>query len=97
MSHSECVSLIAAFFEQPDIARNALIAGAALFDSGEHELAVALWTLGDDANGLVRRIKDNPAARAEGRERSRRADFELCKFLTDLHRQAVDTFEAKSG
>ncbi len=97
MIQSECASLISTFLEKPGIARNALIAGAALFDMGEQELAVALWTLGDDANGLVRRIKDNPAARAEGRQRSQLADFELCRFLTDLHRQAVDSFEAKSG
>lgn len=97
MSQSECISLVSMFLERPGIARNALIAGAALFDAGEPELAVAVWTLGDDVNARVRRIKDLPEVPAEWRQRSRLADAELCGFLTDLHRHAVDTFEAHTG
>ncbi len=96
MSHVECVNLVSTFLEQPGNARIALLAGSALFDADETELAVALWTLGDDANALVRRIKDRPESPLEGRERSQRADYELCRFLTDLHAGAVDSFEAKT-
>ena len=97
MSHVECVALVSSFLERPGNARNALLAGSALFEAGETELAVALWTLGDDANALVRRIKDHPDAPLEGRDRSQRADYELCRFLTDLHADAVDSFEEETA
>jgi aspartate beta-hydroxylase len=97
MSQAECVGQILVFLEHPRSARLALLAGQALFELGEAELAVAVWTLGDDANGMVRRIKDNPQAPAEGRNRSRLADAELCRFLTGLHGAAVDAFELQTG
>ncbi len=97
MSSDASVALVREFLEAPRSARVSLLAGAALLEAGETELAVAVWTLGDDANGLVRRIKDNPTAPAEGRLRSRLADETLSVFLTQLHQRAVDDFEAQSG
>lgn len=97
MSSSESAVLVRQFLEEPVRARLALLAGSALHDAGETELAVAIWTLGDDANGRVRRLKDNPSAPPEGRQHSRRADETLSIFLTQLNQHAVDEFEAKSG
>ncbi|MGA9343127.1 MAG: aspartyl/asparaginyl beta-hydroxylase domain-containing protein [Rhodanobacteraceae bacterium] len=97
MSRATAASHLSAFLAKPGNARLALLAGEALLDTGEIDLAVATWTLGDDANAMVRRIKDNPNAPAEGRRRSRMADARLCEFLTRLHRHAVDAFEARTG
>lgn len=97
MNNAAASSLVSEFLARPGNARIALAAGAALFDVGESELAVALWTLGDDANPIVRRIRNNPEAPELGRRLSTRADAELCTFLTGLHRKAVDDFEAHAG
>ena len=97
MSSDTCVALVREFLGAPRSARIALLAGAALYEANEIELAVAVWTLGEDENGRVRRVKDNLSAPAEGRQRSRLADATLCMFLTRLHQRAVDEFEEKSG
>ncbi|HET9034372.1 MAG TPA: aspartyl/asparaginyl beta-hydroxylase domain-containing protein [Dokdonella sp.] len=97
MSLQETISQVREFLLAPRSARLALLAGAGLYEAGETELAVAVWTLGDDGNGRVRRVKDNLSAPAEGRQRSRLADATLCGFLTRLHQVAVDEFEAQSG
>ncbi|MGA9423279.1 MAG: hypothetical protein WBW61_13035, partial [Rhodanobacteraceae bacterium] len=97
MNRSEAASHVAAFLSRPRNARFALVAGAALFELGEVELAVAVWTLGDDANPMIRRLKDHPDAPEQGRHRSVLADATLCEFLTGLHAKAVDEFEARTG
>ena len=97
MSSDASAALVREFLKAPRSARIALLAGAALYEADETELAVAVWTLGEDANGRVRRVKDNLSAPAEGRQRSMLADTTLCTFLTRLHQLAVDEFEAQSG
>lgn len=97
MSSDKSIALVREFMQAPRSARLALLAGARLQEAGETELAVAVWTLGDDANGRVRGAKDNPDAPAEAHQRSTLADFMICTFLTRLHHVAVDEFEAQSG
>jgi hypothetical protein len=97
MNQLPLTALLAGFFERPGNARGALSAGAALHEAGHTELAVALWTLCDDVNPAVRRIKDNPQAPEPLRRLSALADLTLCGFLADLHRRAVDDFEARAG
>lgn len=97
MSSETVVALVKKFLEAPGKARMALFAGEALHEAGEVELAVAVWTLGDDANGRVRRVKDNLTAPSEVRLHSRRADASICSFLTRLHQRSVDDFEAQSS
>ncbi|MGA8278638.1 MAG: aspartyl/asparaginyl beta-hydroxylase domain-containing protein [Rhodanobacteraceae bacterium] len=97
MNQSAAFAQVSAFLERPRNARLALFAGAALFELGDVELAVAAWTLGDDANPMIRRMKDNPNAPDQGRRLSALADATLCEFLTALHGKAVDEFETQSG
>jgi aspartate beta-hydroxylase len=97
MTQGAIASLVSAFLERPGNVRAALAAGAALLDAGHPELAVAVWTLGDDANPMLRRIKDHPDALEQGRRLSALADVELREFLTRLHQKAVDQFEAQMG
>ena len=97
MKPDESVALVSTFFENPENARAGLAAGAALHEAGEHELAVALWTLADDANGRVRRIKDLDQAPPFWRNLSALADRELRRFLTALHARAIDEFETSTA
>ncbi len=97
MNRTEISALVAEFLLHPGNARTALAAGAALYEAGEAELAVAVWTLADDANAMVRRLKDHPQAPERGRRLSALADAALCDFLTGLHARAIDVFEARAG
>jgi aspartyl/asparaginyl beta-hydroxylase (cupin superfamily) len=60
-------------------------------------LAVAVWTLGDDANPALRRMQHNPQILEHNRRLSALADTTLCEFLAALHQRAVDGFEAARG
>ena len=97
MAGDSAASLVSAFLENPRRARIALAAGAALLDADCEELAVALWTLGDDANGKVRSFKDAAQESGEIRQLSALADAHLRAFLTGLHEQAVDAYAANTG
>jgi hypothetical protein len=97
MDQPSITTLVSAFLERPGNARAALAAGSALCEAGKIELAVAVWTLGDDANPAIRRLKDNPEAPEQGRRLSALADATLCEFLAELHQRAVDTFEAQTA
>jgi aspartyl/asparaginyl beta-hydroxylase (cupin superfamily) len=97
MDQPSIAALVSAFLERPGNARAALAAGSALCEAGQIELAVAVWTLGDDANPAIRRLKDNPQAPEQGRRLSALADATLCEFLAALHQRAVDAFEAQTS
>jgi len=97
MNQSSIAALTSAFLERPGNARAALAAGSALCEAGQTELAVAVWTLGDDINPTIRRLKDNPEAPDQRRRMSALADAMLCEFLAGLHQRAVDAFEVQTG
>ena len=97
MNHGAIASLVSEFLERPGNIRRSLAAGAALLESGQAELAVAVWTLGDDANSMLRRLKDHADAPERGRRLSALADTTLRQFLTALHQHSVDRFEAQTG
>jgi len=97
MIENSVASMVSAVLEQPQRARLALAAGAALLEANCEELAVALWTLGDDANAKLRGFKDAADAPAELRQLSALADAHLRAFLTRLHEQSVDAYAASTG
>lgn len=90
-------TLLTEFRARPSDARLALYLGAALEDEGRLEHAVAAWTLGDDVEPQLRRVKDNPNAPEEMRRLSARADKAIRKHFTRLHDQAIQTLEEQSG
>lgn len=90
-------SLLATFLSQPQDPALALYAGAGLQAAGLEEEAVAVWSLGDDVNPELRRVKDHPDAPTEVRENSAAADKAMCRHFTRLHEKAIDTFEASTG
>lgn len=75
-------------------ARLALFTGAELLAAGREEEAVAVWTLGDDADPHLRRIKDDDGEHPLAREHSAQADGAISRFLTDLHQRSLDAWEA---
>lgn len=81
----------------PGDARLALYVGAALEDEGRREAAVAAWSLGDDADAQLRRVKDNPNAPEEYRRLSARADKAIREHFTALHAAAIAACEEKTG
>jgi len=78
-------------------AQLALYAGAALDDAGRRDEAVAVWSLGDDADPALRRVKDNGAVHPLMREHSARADMAMREFFTNLHARAMDDFVGSTG
>ena len=89
--------LLEDFRKRPRDARLALYAGAALEDVGRIEHAVAVWSLGDDADRQLRRVKDNPNAPEDMRRLSARADKAMRKHFTRLHTEAISSLEKTAG
>ncbi len=89
--------LLAMFRKEPKNAQLALYVGAELESAGRLEEAVAVWSIGDDTDSAVRRVKDHPQAHPLMREHSARADAALCDFLTEMHASAVSEFSKESG
>lgn len=89
--------LVERFRARPDDARLALYVGAALDDEGLREAAVAAWSLGDDADAQLRRVKDNPDAPEEFRRLSARADKAIREHFTGLHDKAIVALEQETG
>lgn len=90
-------AMLSAFLAQPRDARLALHAGAALQRAGYEAEAAAIWSLGDDVNPGLRRVKDDPKAPQEVRRDSAAADKAMRVHFTRLHDIAVDRFEAARG
>lgn len=88
-------ALLAMFRSDPANARLALFAGAELEKAGRHEEAVAAWTIADDVDPTIRRIKDNPQEHEMAREHSAMADAAIRRFLTALHQQSLAAFKAE--
>ncbi|MEL6213852.1 MAG: hypothetical protein AAFQ96_09730, partial [Pseudomonadota bacterium] len=55
-------SYLADFKADPTNAPLALYAGAALHEAGRIDEALAVWTLGDDANPALRSVRHHPQA-----------------------------------
>ncbi|NNL90470.1 MAG: aspartyl/asparaginyl beta-hydroxylase domain-containing protein [Marinicaulis sp.] len=68
----------------------ALYTGAALAAAGRLEEAVAVWTIGEDADPIIRTIWLHPDAQGELKEHSRNADTLIRRHFTDMHRKTVD-------
>ena len=85
------------FREQPLSAPVALYAGAALHAAGRTEEAVAVWTLGADADPALRSIHRHPEANAETRAHSVAADRAISEHFTALHAEAVDAVAEATG
>ncbi|MFQ5563239.1 MAG: aspartyl/asparaginyl beta-hydroxylase domain-containing protein [Parvularculaceae bacterium] len=81
-----------AFREDPTNAPLALYAGAALDRAGRAEEALAVWTLGDDANPALRRVRLHPEADGDLRAHSERADAAIRNHFTSLHRKTIDDY-----
>ena len=89
--------LLAAFRANPRDARLALFLGVQLEDAGREEEAIAVWSLGDDADPALRMVKDNPQVHPRMREHSERADAAIRRFFTGLHQRALAEFAAEGG
>lgn len=89
--------LVRMFGSQRQNAPLALFAGNALLDEGREEEAIAIWSLGDDVNPGLRRVKDDPKAPEQVRTDSARADEHFRRFFSDLHRRAVSEFGEREG
>ncbi|MEL7486942.1 MAG: aspartyl/asparaginyl beta-hydroxylase domain-containing protein [Pseudomonadota bacterium] len=85
---------LAAFRDQPLNAPLALYAGAALADAGRLDEALAVWTLGDDANPALRTVHEHPDANAELRAHSKRADQAICDHFNTLFQRTLDACAA---
>jgi len=79
-----------AFRADPGNGPLALYAGAALDAVGRREEALAVWTLGDDANPTLRTIHRHPEANDDLRAHSQRADLAIREHFTSLHRATID-------
>ncbi len=73
----------------PKNARYLLYAGAALDALGRHEEALQVWSIGADVDIALRKVKDDPNADTETRDKSHAADSALRAAFSDLHRQTV--------
>lgn len=89
--------LLADFRARPRDARLALHAGAALEEEDCPEEAVAIWSLGDDVEPQMRRVKDNPSAPEILRRLSARADAAIRRHFTRLHENAISALENETG
>ncbi len=85
------------FREQPLSPPIALYAGAALHRAGRVEEAVAVWTIGADAEPLLRKLHAHPEANAELKGHSKLADDAIAKHFTDLHQRTLDAVEKERG
>ena len=88
---------LAAYRLNPQDARLALFAGAALEAAGRREDAATLFSLGDDVDLAIRRAKENPRLDPEIRRRSAVADRVMREHFTRLHSAAVDESERRAG
>lgn len=88
---------LAEFRADPMNAPLALYAGAALADEGRDQEALAVWTLGDDANAALRTVQYHPEANAEMRALSARADAAICEHFNSLHRSIIDELADSLG
>jgi tetratricopeptide (TPR) repeat protein len=87
---------LAAWRLNPQDARLALFAGAALEAAGRREDAATLFSIGDDLDPAVRLAKDRPELDAEIRRRSATADRVMREHFTRLHQRAVDDFARRA-
>jgi hypothetical protein len=94
---SDVEKLLAQFRARPRDARLALKLGGALEDEGRFEAAAAAWSLGDDVEPMLRRVKDVPNAREQDRLLSARADKAIRRHFTQLHDEAIAALERESG
>lgn len=71
-------------------ARHYLAAGDALAQMGRDDEALAVWSLGDSLDPMLRQAQNHPQADKVTRSQSAGADTALRKHFSDLHRSTVD-------
>lgn len=89
--------MLRAFLARPADARLGLFAGDALLAAGAIEAAVAAWSLAEDANPQLRRLKDAANVPAPARAASARADRVFREHFTRLHAEAMDAAAARGA
>jgi aspartyl/asparaginyl beta-hydroxylase (cupin superfamily) len=82
----------AAHLRQPKDAPLALYAGEAVQKAGAEEVAVAIWSLGDDIDPQMLRLENDPRAPQEARDISAVANAAFKQHFTRLHIEAIDQF-----
>lgn len=88
---------LADFKADPTNAPLALYAGAALHEAGRIDEALAVWTLGDDANPALRSVRHHPQANQEMRALSTLADDEICRHFNTLYQTTLDRAETAAA
>lgn len=89
-------TLLRAFLSRPVDPPLGLRAGDALYREGHEAAAVAVWSLADDVDPRMRQLAEAEGLPTEVREASTRADTAFRRHFTRLHRQAIDTLQAKT-
>ncbi|WP_116365387.1 aspartyl/asparaginyl beta-hydroxylase domain-containing protein [Parahaliea mediterranea] len=92
---SQALHMLRAFLAQPRDPRLGLFTGDALYEMGEREAAVAVWSMADDFDPRIRRLRQAADAPAEAIAASRRADAAFRAHFSELHRRAIDTFQQR--
>lgn len=89
--------MVQSFLQRPRDAALALYAGEAAYNDGAVEVAVALWSIGDDIDRNMLRLENNMRAPEEARKISAMANKAFREHFTDLHARAIDKVESDEG
>jgi len=84
-----------AFLARPNDPVTALYAGEAAQIAGAEEVAVAIWSVGDDLDPHMLRLENDERAPGEARGISRVANTAFRKHFTRLHAEAVEVIESE--
>lgn len=82
---------------EPTSAPLALFAGEAAYNAGDVEIAVAVWSRGDDVDSQMLRLERDPRAPEEARRISATANAAFRKHFTELHIACVEEFAARNS
>ncbi len=86
-----------AFLARSNDPVTALYAGEAAWLAGAEEIAVAIWSVGDDLDSQMLRLENDERAPEEARAISRMASAAFKKHFTHLHADAIGKFERDAG
>lgn len=75
----------------------ALYAGEAAWLSDDKEIAVAIWSMGDDVDPQMLNLEMDDRAPQEARDISKLAKSAFRRHFTELHDRAISAFEDESG
>ncbi|MCB2112845.1 MAG: aspartyl/asparaginyl beta-hydroxylase domain-containing protein [Parvularculaceae bacterium] len=86
-----------AFLAKTNDPVTALYAGEAAYLAGALEVAVAIWSVGDDLDPQMLRLADDERAPQEARNVSKVANKSFKGFFTRQHADAMDAMEREEG